>query len=267
MSLQICGMQSKTPYYIEAIKTNVYSLEEINYFILHHINLVYRDFFSNSLFDYIETELGREDMAAALREMAERKADLKDFIVYILNESYYYSSSELSVVAAYVMNIDYMSDAERLKIEADGYYKIGKLGSALRVYFNILGDMENGDMSEAFYAKVAYSIGVIYARLFMSRNAISFFSYAYELYPDPAYARACVYIALVNNNEEELLETIRKFNISNDTLETIRARVRALRREIETSEDTVSFIYDFENGVNSQKIIDTWKEDYYERTS
>ena len=145
MSLQICGMQSKNPYYIEAIKTNVYSLEEINYFILHHINLVYRDFFSNSLFDYIETELGRADMAETLREMAKRIADLKHFIVYILNESYYYSSSELSVVAAYVMNIDYMSDAERLKIEADGYYKIGKLGSALRVYFNILGDMENGD--------------------------------------------------------------------------------------------------------------------------
>lgn len=267
MALQICGRQSKTPYYIEAVKTNIYSLEELNYVIFNHINLIYRDFFCKELFDYIEFELGREDIAQELRSLAEENADLKDFIRLILKESYYYSGSELSVVAAYVMNIDFMSEAERLKIEGDGYLKIGKLGSALRVYFDILGRMENDQLNEMFYARVAYSIGIIYARLFMSQNANSFFSYAYELYPDPAFARACVYMALVNNDEEELLNTLIKFNISDDTLTSIRARVGALRREIETSEDTVSFIYDFENGINSQNIIDNWKEDYYERTS
>lgn len=267
MAIQICGRQSKTPYYIDAIKLNVYSLEEINYFIFNHINLVYREFFSDALFDYIETELGREDMAFELRRLAQEGAELRDFIRCILTESYYYSGSELSVVSAYVMNIDSMSESERLRIEADGYSKIGKLDSALRVYFDILGRMESENLSAAFYARIAYSIGVIYARLFMGRNANSFFGYAYELYPDPSYARACVYMALINNDEEELLNTIIKYNISNDTLETVRARVGALRREIETSEETVNFIYDFENGINSQTIIDNWKEEYYERTS
>ena len=267
MALQVCGMQSKTPYYIEAIKTNVYSLEEINFFIFNHINLVYRDFFSSDLFDYIEKELGRNDIAEGLRRLEEQNAGLKDFIRFILKESCFYSAGELNVVSAYVMNIDTMSEAERMRIEADGYYKIGKLDSALRVYFNILAGMEHETLSEAFYSKVAYAIGVIYARMFMSKNANSFFRYAYELYPDPVYARACVYMALVNNDEEELLKTIVQFRISDDTLETIRSRVRALRREIETSDDTVNFIYDFENGINSQTIIDNWKEEYYERTS
>ncbi len=267
MAIQICGRQSQNPYYIEAIKTNVYSLEEINYFIFNHINLVYRDFFCDALFDYLETELGREDMAADLRKLAEGGADLRDFIRYILKESYYYSGNELSVVSAYVMNIDSMSESERLRIEADGYTKMGKLDSALRVYFDILGRMDSENLSEAFYARIAYSIGVIYAKLFMGHNANSFFGYAYELYPDPSYARACVYMALINNDEEELLNTIIKYNISDDTLEAVRARVGSLRREIETSEETVNFIYDFENGINSQNIIDNWKEEYYERTS
>lgn len=267
MSIQVCGKQSQTPYYIEAIKTNVYSLEEINFFIYHHINLVYREFFNENLFSYIEKELGRKDMADDLRELSDRNADLKDFIRYILVESYYYSGSELSVVSKYVMNIDHMSEAERLRIEADGYYRIGKLESALRIYFEILGRVEKDNLNDAFYSRIAYSIGTIYAKLFMVHNANSFFGYAYELYPDPLYARACVYMALVNRDEEELLNTIIKYNISDETLETIRARVGALRREIETSEDTVNFIYDFENGINSQTIIDKWKEEYYERTS
>ena len=267
MALQTCGMQSKNPYYVEAIKTNVYSLEEISFFIFNHINLVYRDFFCRELFDYIETELGREDLARQLRKLDRKKAELKDFIACLLKGSSYYSSSELSVVAAYVMNIDHMSEAERLKIEADGYYKIGKLESALRIYFEILNNMEKENLSEAFYSKIAYAIGMIYARLFMGHNANSFFGYAYELYPDPAYARACVYMALINNDDEELLNAIIKFNISDDMLTALRARVGALRREIETSDETVNFIYDFENGINSQKIIDNWKEEYYERTS
>ena len=49
MAIQVCGRQSKTPYFIEAIKTNVYSLEEINFFIFNHINLVYREFFCDEL--------------------------------------------------------------------------------------------------------------------------------------------------------------------------------------------------------------------------
>lgn len=267
MALQTCGILSEKPYYIDAIKTNVYSLEEISFFIFNHINLVYRDFFCPALYDYIDEELRREDIADDLRKLEEEGADLKDFIGCLLKGSYYYTSSELSVVAAYVMNIDFMSEAERQKIEADGYFKIGKLESALRVYFDILNNMEHENLSEAFYSKIAYSIGIIYAKLFMSRNANSFFGYAYDLYPDPMYARACVYMALVNNDEEELLNAIIKYEISDDMLTAIRARVGALRREIETSEETVNFIYDFENGVNSQKIIDNWKEEYYERTS
>ena len=122
-------------------------------------------------------------------------------------------------------------------------------------------------MPEAFYGRVAYAIGVIYAKMFMSRNANSYFARAYEIYPDPLYARSCVYMALVNNDEEELLKTIMRYHISDDTLERIRKRVGALRREIETSDETLLFIRNFENGNNSEKIIDDWKKDYHERIS
>lgn len=267
MALHLASRMAKKPYYIEEIKTDVYSLEEINYFIFNHINLVYREFFKDELFDYIDNEIGRKDIADGLRKLSENKAELRDFVRFILTESGYYSASELSVVAAYVMNIDVMSDVERRKIEADGYYKIGKADSALRIYLGILKEADKKQMSEAFFAKVAYSIGVIYAGLFMSKNANAFFTRAFELYPDPVYARACLYMSLVNNDEEELLDTIRRYGISDETLESERNKVASLRREIETDEETVNFIYDFENGLNSENIIEGWKEDYYERIS
>ena len=45
------------------------------------------------------------------------------------------------------------------------------------------------------------------------------------------------------------------------------ATIGALRREIETSDETLLFIRNFENGNNSEKIIDDWKKDYHERIS
>ncbi|MBR5931588.1 MAG: hypothetical protein IKZ95_06120 [Lachnospiraceae bacterium] len=267
MALQVCGRQSNNPYYIKAIDQNVYSLEEINYFIYNHINLVYRDFFSDTLFEYIDIELGHKELAKKLRELADYDASIQDFIKCILNESYYYSGHELSRIANAVMNIDNMTEAERIKIEGDAYYKAGRLEAALNVYFDLLNNMDTNVMPEAFYGRVAYAIGVIYAKMFMSRNANSYFARAYEIYPDPSYARSCVYMSLVNNDEEELLKTIVRYHISDDTLERIRKRVGALRREIETSDATLLFIRTFENGNNSKNIIDDWKKDYHERIS
>ena len=80
MALQVCGRQSNHPFYIKALDQNVYSLEEINYFIYNHINLVYRDFFSETLFEYIDIELGHKDIAEKLREIADNDGTVQDFI-------------------------------------------------------------------------------------------------------------------------------------------------------------------------------------------
>lgn len=265
--LLACSKQAKEPFYIEKADKYLYSLEEINYFIYHDIDLIYKDFFDEKLFEFIEKEIDREDIANALRRIKDSDGTAQDFIRYILKESYYYSPNELGQIANFIVNIDSMNEAERLKIKADGLYKQGKYESALNVYFEILNNMENKETNEAFYGRVAYSIGVIYAKLFMSRNANTYFSMAYELYPDTAYAKACVYMAIVNNDEEELLKTIIKYHISDEALETMRMRVRSLRREIETSDETLNFMFGFEDEDKSKKIIENWKEEYYERIS
>ena len=54
-------------YWIESLHKHVFSLEEINFFLYNHIDLVYRDFFCPALFDYMEQELGLADMAKALQ--------------------------------------------------------------------------------------------------------------------------------------------------------------------------------------------------------
>ncbi len=266
--LQTCTKMAKEPFYIKKLDKRIYSLEEINFFIYNNINLIYQEFFSDELISFIEKDLERADIARGLRIIKDNKGTVKELISFLLKESHYYSPNELARIANYVVNIDNMTEAERLKIQADGFYEKGQYESALRIYFDILNMMdEEKTLSEAFFGGIAYSIGTIYAKLFMCKNANSYFSKAYELYPDTSYAKACVYMALINNDEEEILKTIVKYHITDEALEVMRSRVRSLRREIETSDETLNFIYSFENGNAGQQIIEQWKEEYYERIS
>lgn len=260
--LRLCGIQSKTPYYIEAVDMNAYSLEEINYFLYNHINLVYREFFCDELFSYIGNELGREDMAQTLRHMDGAGAGIQDFIIYILKNSWYYSADELSNISADLLKIDEMSRRERLTIEADSLFNKGRYNAALHIYLDVLKGRESED-DNPFYSRIAYSIGRVYARLFMSRNANAYFSLAYELSGDPLYARACVYMSIINDDEEELLRTIQKYKVSDEALSAIRERVAGMERNIRRERATAEFAAQIKSDEQCMDAVAAWKEEYY----
>jgi len=255
--------QATTGYWIEALKKNVYSLEEINYFLYHHMDLVYRDFFSDALFDYIEQDLEQPAIAQDLREISLKNGGIGDFVRYLLSESYYYNSRELAQISALVAGIDNMGQAERMKVQGDSLYQSGFLNSALRCYLEILQRRDAEPVSDSFYARVAYSIGTIYARQFMCRSANTYFSLAYELSPDPAYARACLYMSLMTGDDEELLSSIVKYKISDDYLDAVRQRIKATRNETESSEETQIFFRNMEDEAFARDMLEQWKNEYY----
>ena len=255
--------QAKKGYWIDQLRISVYSLEEINYFIYHHIDLVYREFFSEELFAYVETELDQPAMAQDLRRIAERNGGIGDFVRYLLKESYYYNNSELAEISALVAGIDDMGQAERIKIQADSLMKNGSLGSALSCYLDILRNMDKEPVSDSFYARIAYSIGTIYARQFMCRSANTYFNRAYELSPDPVYARACLYMSILTGDDEELLSSIVKYKVNDDYLDAVKERVRATRAEIEGSSEAQAFFQDLNDDVFAEDLLKQWKKEYY----
>ena len=255
--------QAKTGYWLESLQKNVYSLEEINYFIYNHIDLVYRDFFSTQLFDFLEKELEQPRMAEDLRQIAEDGGTTGDFVRYILNESFYYNSKELADISSLVAGIDTMGKADRLKIQGDSWMRSGNYSSALKCYLEILRYMNAEEASESFYARVAYAVGSIYARMFMCKSANSFFSMAYDLSPDPIYARACIYMSILSGDDEELLAAIVKFKVTDDYLDTIRRRVKATQSEVEAAAETKEFLKRMQDRQAAEEMVAAWKEEYY----
>ncbi len=255
--------QSANGYWIEPLKKYIYSLEELNFFIFNYIQMVYKEFFCEDLFAYIEQELGQTYMAQDLRNMAAEGANAEEFIKYILNASFYYNSRELAAISNIVSGIDDLGKDERMMIQAEAFYRAGNYNSAIRCCTDILENMDKEKLDESFYARAAYTAGKSYARMFMQKSAVAYFAYAYELSPEPTYYKACIYMSIISQDDEALLESIVKFKISDDTLDSMRKRIQSLQHEIEISEDMQLFMQSIESPDMQLQLVQQWKSDYY----
>ena len=70
-------------------------------------------------------------------------------------------------------------------------------------------------------------------------------------------------MSVLNNDDEELLDAIIRFKITDEQLNVIRAAVKSARSEIENSDSLKEFMRRFTNGVYSKDIIENWKKMYY----
>lgn len=259
--LQFCTKQVKTPYYIRAIDKNIYSLEELNYFIYNHMNMVYKEFFDENLLRYLEKELDQRELASTLRSITEQGGTVRDLIQCVLKESGYYSANDIAKVSSMIMSINSMTRDERMVIEAESCFREERYETALKIYSDILGSREEGTLPDTFYAKVAFAMGIIYSRLFMCKNANAYFWEAYELYPDPTYAKAGVYMSIINKDDEELLRAIIRYKISDEALAAIKDKIEVMRKDVLKNPKAKDFVLGFRE--NPEKQIEKWQQDYY----
>lgn len=263
--IQCAGKLSEKPYYIKETDTNVYSLEEINYFVYNHMNLVYRDFFGEPLFDYIEESLQEKALAGKLRAMEKAGADLKDLITCLFKESGYYDGNDLLKISGFVMNMDNISEMQRLKAEADKLFRDERYEEAKALYIKIVNEREN-PVSDEQRADAAFSAGLCCADLFLCRSANTFFNMAYDIFPKDDYAKAGVYLSIALEDEEELLKAIIRYRVSDEALERIRANVRLLRKNIAASESLFEFVLNIQDNEAALSVARTFKEEYYRMT-
>ena len=262
----LAGKISEKPYYIDAIGAQVHSLEEINYFVYNYMDLVYADFFSEELIGYIDNELEEKELAGHLREIEAGGSSVQEYISCLLKESGYYGAQELSKVASFVMGMDTITRAERLKVGADKLFFEEKYSRSREAYTEILSERDPDPSKDSFYAGVAFSAGLCCARLFLCRSANAYFDLAYEIFPKADYAKAVVYMSIAAEDDEELLRSIIKYKVSDEALEKIRKNIQALKKEIRQSEDFSEFALNMENTQAALKMAQTYKDEYYRMT-
>lgn len=182
MSYDLClTEQAKKPYFIESIRTDIYSLEELCYYLYHNIYLIDGTIINEELCDWIRDELGLTRLYRQLYAQLEKKEGAAFFVFPIFREAGYLSAQEGREFQEKLSRLEVQSEEVRQKMRGDYLVKEKMFARAVSVYRRVLEKKGPGRLGVQFYSSVWNNLGSAYAGLFRYDKAAECFLESWKL--------------------------------------------------------------------------------------
>ncbi len=179
--LILCSKLSQIPYKIPDTDINIYSIEELAYYLYNNAYFVDESFFDEYLVDYVEKKLNLSKVAQKLRYGIGQKMNFAELVMIIINASMYYNENEVKKFEKELRAIGSKNMLERMKARADMLLANGKIGSAKKTYEGIINNKLYKRQNDEFYAEVYLGLGKACARMFYLKDAIDSFNKSLSL--------------------------------------------------------------------------------------
>lgn len=177
----LCQTQkAEIPYYIENISANIYSLEELCYYLYHNLYLVDHTVMNEGLCVWLQEELKLPKLAAKLRAKIGKFVSTEEFLYPVFKEINYLTYEELKALNNRLQKLDAESPAVREKQKGDTLVENGMYVHAIRVYQKLLERDDLQNEREGFRESIFHNLGCAYTYLFQMEKALEYFQMAYE---------------------------------------------------------------------------------------
>ena len=276
-SLILCNtVKAENPFYFELTGTNIYTIEELCYYIYNNIYIITEEIFDDDLAFWLREELEMPELSEKISDMLLHKNSLKDIVVTIFCSADYYTEKEIKALIEIMDSLEGMPILLRRKMKADNYMKYKNFSLAMKEYESILKSPKINELDSKDHGNIIHNLGIV-------RMNVSSFSAAAECFKD-AYAK--------NNNKESLIhylcalkldkrdeeyeDALMNYNVKNDTIIDIEERFLRLGREAKSSPKYIMvdrlINLKHEGRVNEyyeaiDKMIGDWKLDYKRKRS
>ena len=141
--LILCSQQlAAMPYYIENVSLNVYSLDELCYYIKNNTCLLDADFMDDELCDWVENEQHLPDIAQNLRNIKAGGGVLSEFTGCLMSACGYCTKEEQKQIRNTLQEMEHKSAFECGKIKADRFLENRKYISSIAEYRKLLQSCE-----------------------------------------------------------------------------------------------------------------------------
>lgn len=196
------GQRARVPYYIENISTNIYTMEELCYYLNHNIYLLDETILNEGLCRWLLEELGLRKLYDKLYRMLDGNVSAGSFILPIFKEIGYLSMEEFRELNRRLQRLEEQPALVRQKIKGDYLMENGKFVNAIRVYQRTLGELDGGRMGQQFAGMLWYNMGCAYSRLFQLEEAAQCFLKSLELQDSERCRKAYLAAACFGREEE-----------------------------------------------------------------
>lgn len=270
--LLLCTKTAKRPLTIKDSGINLYSMEELCYYIYNNIYIIEPEFFSKELIEFLEKELELEKTAKKLKDQIFRNESYINMIRTILEGGFYYSDEEMGQIEEVLADLGKKSQGDRMKFKADMLAEQGKYEKALNAYRSLLEAKYNAEQTKLL-GDIWNNMGVIYARMFLFEDALCCFQKAYDMEGEQEYRDNIICSLIFMENKEKFCELMEMYNISEETADRYRRAVMMAEEEVRNNpgiiHETEMFKYTADKELGSyysdvDSVLDKWKQEYRE---
>ena len=231
------GPLAKEPYHFALTNTNVYSLEELGYYLYHNIYTISHRTIDQAFFKWVAFELKREDLAEKWKKICEVSSDIKDIVVSVLCATDYFTKLEIESMIKTVDLFNDMLPIQRRKMEADNYLKYQDFDKALQVYKEIVASDEAKDLTPKEFGNILHNIAVVHVQMHAFEHAEREFRQAYSLNQNEESLREYIYLLKLQHKEKQLMQEILEYDLSEETVQTYMTDLEQILLESERTKN------------------------------
>ncbi len=260
------------PYCFKATRTNVYSIEEVCYYLKHNIYMMQEEVFDASFAVWLRQELGMEETARKVDALRQDTDNLKDMVVTLCCSCDYYTEEEINELIRILDQTRDLSRLQRQKIKAQSYYDSGSLEQAKKEYEQILSGEEMLRETPEETGRLYHLLGVIYARLGELHSAAQAFRQGYELNRRPACLQSYLYALRLAGEETAYQKALQDMGVTQEQAHFFRAQYEQAEEQAREGKEYRQILrfeqmlqdpeQKRESEIRIREMLDQWKAQY-----
>lgn len=231
------GKRTDRPYVMPATGERIYSIEELCYYIYNNIYSIDETLFTDSLVDWIGTELCLLSRAEKLEMSLKQGADYKTLLAVVMCSSDYYTEQEIKRLLATVDDIRTMPPVKRWFIKANSFLKRNQYSEAAAQYDRILISDEAADLSPKDYGDILHNKAIATLHINGLEKALELFLQAYGRNHREETLRQYLSTLWLTKGREAFIEDTASNHVSDELKEDIILRMEQLSRDARLCKD------------------------------
>lgn len=258
MSYDLCLLrQAERPYFIENIRTGIYSLEELCFYLYNNVYLIDETILNEGLCDWIRDELGLTRLYRQLYEQLEKQEGAAFFVLPIFREAGYLTHAQMREFQEKLARLEVQSDDMKQKLRGDYLFQERMYARAIGEYRAILKRRNPGKLGAQFYAAVLNNLGAAYAGLFQFETAAECFYESCGLMRTKETLRKYISTLPLFLDEKEYQERLAQVKADPGFVKSIQEYNAKLCAKPEFTEELSRMC-----GRDTEEVLDELKEQY-----
>ncbi len=218
--------KAEHPYFIENISINIYSIEELCYYLYHNLYLADHTVFNEELCIWLRDELELPHLAAKLKQNLEKNVSAEDMIYPVFKEINYLTYEEMKEFNNRLVVLNKESVAVRQKRKGDTLVENGMYVNAIQVYRKLLEREDLAEQRKGFVSAVRYNLGCAYSYLFQMEKAEECFLQVYKEEHSPEALKSYIIAYSSIHDKTDYDKAMEKLGVDEDLKKNIKEEVQ-----------------------------------------